>query len=103
MKAALLLVAALLATASASADVVAEGNTNNANGVIRLTNEQSNCATDSRFMYVRTATGTVYPGCWKVQHGDILAVFRDGDVMLYRIDGFTWNIPSQQKQRGSSL
>lgn len=102
MKAALIL-AALLASTAASAEVVAESSTSNANGVIRLTNEQSNCAAGSKFMYVRTATGNVYPGCWRLQHGDILAVFRDGDVMLYRIDGFAWNLPSQQKQRGSSL
>lgn len=100
------LLAALLVSATAQATVVAEGTLKDGRGVIRLTDESSNCATRNKFAYIRANDGRVVPGCWTLEDGDIFVKYRDGDVMLYPISNFEWRFqekPAAQKQKGSML
>lgn len=98
---ALILLAALLA-GTAQAEVIAISETR-AGGQIRLTNQQSNCPTDSRWFYTTTTGGEVMPGCWSIVDGDVLAVDRDGSVRLYSLGGFVITKERPIKQRGQAL
>lgn len=103
MRKTLILLAALLCGA-AQAEVIAISSTK-AGGEIRLTNDQSNCPSDSRYFYTTIPGGVVMPGCWTVVDGDIFAVYRDGGMRLYSLDAFTVKEKpaAPTKQRGQSL
>ena len=93
----------LFAALQAHAEVFAVSGTK-AGGEIRLTDQQSNCPTDSRWFYTTTKEGEVLPGCWSVVDGDVLAVYRDGSIRLYSMDGFILKKPATPtKPRAQSL
>lgn len=93
----------LFAALQAQAEVIAVSGTK-AGGEIRLTNQQSNCPSDSRWFYTTTKEGEVLPGCWSLVDGDVFAAYRDGSIRLYSLDAFTLKKPATPaKQRGQSL
>lgn len=96
------IVAALLfAVLQAHAEVIAVSGTK-AGGEIRLTNQQSNCPADERWFYTKTEGGEIFPGCWSLVDGEVLATYRNGLVRLYSLDGFILKKPPV-KPRSQSL
>jgi hypothetical protein len=93
----------LFAALQAHAEVFAVSPTVNG-GEIRLTDQQSNCPANERWLYTKTPGGEIFPGCWSLVDGDVLATYRNGLIRLYSLSGFTLKTPSTpEKQRGQSL
>lgn len=101
MRAALILLAALLA-GTAQAEVIASSE-NAAGGKILLTDAKGNCA-QGRLVMITTKTGEYMTGCWSPYDDQVFVVYSDGESRLYPMTGFTLKrTATPQKQRGQSL